>query len=264
MKNNEYQFQVSLVPVYTIEKKVAGIQVPNKLAVLRKDTEQIIGLVSPKYQLLTHETVVEGFRKALGGYAYSEKIEMSPNGAKMFIKYTIKDFDIEVTPGDFINLQFIVKNSYDGSNALNIILGAYRVYCTNGMIIGKSFSSFSQKHIGSETGIKVDVLKEKMDLMLNQFKQTLPHLQAMNSTKLVSLKSNWDAKNTMLPKYLMKLAHEKFTGVEEGETVYDYYNAMTDVISHNMKKESFETQVQYGKYAWEAAVKALSGAEWIS
>ena len=250
---NEYNFPVELTPI-----KTNGVLIPKKSAVYRADTKQPIGIVSNKYELLKHSIVIDSFRSCLKKTEVDEKIEVLNNGANLFATYTMKKIKVEVTKEDIVSLQFIVKNSYDGSNSLQISLGAFRLVCSNGMIIGKQFFSYSQRHIGSKNQtIDVNVLQQNITTLVDQFKDTLPIFRKMNRTKVsTDAKKLFDKESSNLPAYLLKEAEKQYA--ESKHNVWDYYNSLTSAISHNLKKESPTTTIYCGKVAWEMAQQELN------
>lgn len=255
MKTIDYNFPVKLTPVIT---KPYGVAIPKKLAVMRADTREPLGIVSKRYGFMAHGDVVDSFRKALADTKHEERIQLAKNGAHLFATYKLPTHKVEVRKGDAVALQFTVKNSYDGSNALQIMLGAFRLVCSNGMVIGKNYFSYSQRHIGSEAGTKVEAISEKISLLVEQFKKTLPSLQHMSRHNVRHAAEDlFNPKAVNLPTYL--LAEAKRAYEEKGdETAWGYYNALTATITHHMKKENPRLVLRFGRIAWGAAQSALN------
>lgn len=257
--DNEYNFPVALMPIETKVKVPEGItlnvDVPKYRAVVRTDTNKPLGVVSNRYELLKHDDVITGFRRALSGMDVAEKISVQNDGAKLFAHYRLNAERVEVKEGDMVALQFVVKNSYDGSNALQIMLGAYRLVCDNGMVIGKQFYTYSQKHIGS--GVDVGQLSERVGAMVSAFKDTLPTLQAMTQrNNLMTVEELFDYNKLIMPNYLADQARTEY--IREGDTsVWGYYNALTYAITHGMKKQNSEAAINFGKMAWSQAQELL-------
>lgn len=258
MKTTEkFNFPVELTAIRMRYKGMA-VAIPDRKAVLRTDTMIPLGIVSTKYELLKHADVINGFRKALEDENYNEQIKLAKNGAQLFATYSLPEHKVEVRKGDVISLQFIVKNSYDGTNALHITLGAFRVVCTNGMIIGKKFFTYSQKHIGSDAGV-VDTakLKDKVEMLADQFAKALPLMQSMAETPCtLDPDELFDHKKIKIPKYLLTFAAEQYR-LAEDLSIWGFYNALTYAITHHMKRESPSASIWYGQVAWKEATKNL-------
>jgi hypothetical protein len=257
----EYDFPVALEPIFSV-----GNEIPNKKAVIRCDTKMPLGIVSSQYQLLKHSDVIESFRSALSDQEHTEKIQLAKNGAQMFTTYKLSAVQYEVQKGDMVALQFVVKNSYDGTNALQIMLGAFRLVCTNGMVIGKQFFSYSQKHIGTGDGVvNGETIRTKVGSLVKQFEQVVPKLQEMSRYQMVQaddilfspdlFDNNWEGMK--LPAYIVREAQLVYRQ-DNDHTLWGYYNAFTKVITHNDKKMSPQTVINYGKVVWDIALNTLT------
>ena len=144
-----YDFPVELQPIYLTDQKV----IDKKKAVVRTDTNEPLGIVSDDYGLVKHSTVIDSFREAGREYGVEEKITLARNGAQLFYQMTFPKIEMEVQKGDIVRMMMIAKNSYNGMNSLQVIFGAFRLVCSNGMILGTQFISFNYKHIGNVGGM---------------------------------------------------------------------------------------------------------------
>ena len=59
-------------------------------------------------------------------------------------------------------LEILIKNSYDGRSKLNVSLGIYRFVCSNGLVVGETFESITQKHIGKNIEMELENKYEKL------------------------------------------------------------------------------------------------------
>jgi hypothetical protein len=255
MEKTNYNFPIRLQEIYTNglnPKSKEQLTVQNKLAVVRADSGDVLGIVSKKYQVLKHEDVVNSFRKALAKTNYEEKIKIAKDGSSLYLTYSLNDEMIEIRDGDFVKLQFIVRNSYNGSSSLQIMLGAFRLVCTNGMIIGKKFFSFSQRHIGTGGEIKIEMIREKIEFLTAQFSKTLPVLQEMSEYSLGVDPEMFTPEAINLPEYLLKEAENNYM-YDEDFTRWGFYNALTNAITHSMRKENPAAMIEYGRRAWLVA-----------
>lgn len=272
MKTSTYDFPVELSPIVS---QPFGVVIPNKLAVVRTDTKEPIGIVSNKYELLRHKDVVDGFRRALSlsEAPYEENIQITKNGARLFVIFKLSVVQMEVRKDDVVSLQFVVENSYDGESQLRIMLGAFRLLCLNGMVIGIGKGlSYSQRHIGSE-GVAMDTKKlhDKIVVLTSQFKDTLPLLREMSRKEMPRdtglLEELFNPKKPervgggrhkhIFPKYLVDAATDRYYA-EGDKTVWGYYNAFTAAITHKLPKGNPQVALNYGKVAWDMAREALS------
>ena len=138
------------------------------------------------------------------------------------------------------------------------MLGAFRLVCENGMVLGKQFANFSQRHVGANSdGLARNTLLEKLQVMTRSFEDTLPHLQAMSRKELSQpAEVLFSDKKVSLPQYLIDGARENYE--RDGDnTVWGYYNAMTAAITHQMKRDSMQAKLNYGRIAWRVAQSEL-------
>jgi len=245
--NTDYKFPVEFQPIKTEQ----GLSIPSKFALVRSDTKDVLSVVTDKYKLLKHEDVIDSFRNALHGIGADEKIVLKTNGAQLFATYKLNE-EFEVAKNDKLNMQFIVRNSYNYTSSLQIILGAFRLVCSNGMIVGKQFISFSQRHIGENTLIDKKVLGETIDKLTLDFKSSLPQISKMIKTSLKTApKALFNPKTIRIPSYLLEEAELKYSG--EDRSVWGFYNALTWAITHKMSEENALQKVEYGRVAYAVA-----------
>lgn len=248
---NSYDFPVEFRSIVT---HPGNLVIKNRQAVVRTDTNLPIGVVSKKYALVTHAEVVKTFRKALGKKV-NENIRLTHDGARMHYEVILPDVTVKIDSGDEVAMRLVVENSYDGSHKLQIIFGAFRFVCSNGMIIGRKFLSINRRHVG-EVMLNVDQVQKQVSILTEVFRKEGATMQEMASTRLIpSPEEFFNPKSLRLPAYLTKLARESYE--QEGSTVWDAYNALTAVITRGMKKESPEAAISFGQHAWTGATALL-------
>ena len=249
---SDYDFPVEFRKIVTEE----GIKIPFRQAVVRTDKDMAIGVVSKKYALLPHDNVVGAFREALEGQNVQERVMLTHNGARLNLELTLPDIKIDVGGGDEIAMRLIVKNSYDGSHKLQIVFGAFRLVCSNGMVIGRKFLSINRRHIGNVT-IEVEAVKKQVAMLTELFKKEMPTMREMVKTNLVPSPAEFfNPKEMEIPAYLAQVAARNYE-VEKGKTLWDAYNATTAAITHSMKQDRPDAAISYGRNAWKAAVALL-------
>lgn len=258
---NDFDFPVAVAPIYTGEGDKQR-EISRRKAIVREDTGDILSVVSSKYQILEHKHVIEGVRSALDGVDYQEKIQMGSNGRNFLVTADLPmERSIEVQKGDILSLRIMARNSYDGTSAFQLMLGAVRLVCTNGMTGFTHAFQYSQRHIGTATtiGVKAEELRSGIEQLSAQFRQMQPVFADMTKTPVRheadELFSNGLVPSPF-PQYLLDEARERFEAEPMGGTKWGYYNSLTFAITHKMKKERPFAALQYGGVAWKAAIKA--------
>lgn len=152
-------------------------------------------------------------------------------------KYIFYEKEVEIRKGDIVNPELQLFNSYDTSWPFILILGAFRVICTNGLVVGEKYLHFKKRHIFNFD--KIDI-REQISTSVDRLK-----LQTKQWKK-------WDAQRLTLDIYnnvieSMKLGKAALETVEaqiweEAEDIDDdgvpimslwtFYNVITWYISH--------------------------------
>lgn len=63
-----------------------------------------------------------------------------------------------------VKLQLVVTNSHDGLSAFKIQLGIYRLVCSNGLMVGRTFESIALRH----TGNVIEQVEKSIERMVAQ------------------------------------------------------------------------------------------------
>ena len=151
--NENLFFPVELVPAHAMLGN-SFIQ-SDYQAVVRTDTNEVLGIHGAGYNLVRNAEVYGAFDDAL---RYSSldlngmivRDNLSHNGARAVRTYIFPEYRFPVgRVGDLVDMQLRVVNSYDGSLAFSAIVGAYRLVCTNGLVIGEKIAQTYSKHTES-------------------------------------------------------------------------------------------------------------------
>jgi hypothetical protein len=71
--------------------------------------------------------------------ACTVSIEFYNAFGRMRTAYCFHEIKVDLTEGDPVNPEIHLFNSYDVSWPFTLILGAFRMVCSNGLVIGKKF-----------------------------------------------------------------------------------------------------------------------------
>ena len=119
-----------------------------------KSTERSIpvGIVSNKYTLVQHRDIgdrcVEGMKLAgISTISIRSEVGLSELGEWMNLRLYFPDsYSFMGDDGHNLDLRLECFNSVEGSTRLTILLGWYRLVCSNGMIIGETLAEISDIH----------------------------------------------------------------------------------------------------------------------
>ena len=113
----------------------------DKEALINDDTDDVLGIVSPGYELVTNSDIDEMFNEAMTAFEVKEVQDHMDAETKRWKRRVIFGDDrltSEVLPGDATGVMLEIHNGYNGKTAFGYELMGYRWACTNGMVMGKS------------------------------------------------------------------------------------------------------------------------------
>ena len=235
-------FKVRLVPI----KADLGYEYlrSDYQAVVRTDTHQILGVHGADYKLVTNEEVFDAFDRALHRSVLNldgmtVRDELSHQGARSIRTYIFPAHGVKIARvGDVVDLRLQVINSYDGSCAFSTLLGGYRLICTNGMVIGKTFSQSYARHtqgfnlsfILERLNQTIDVYCENTDQWQHWSRITVTNGEVENVLKI------FPQSNETLNERLLALYHEERQSL--GPTLWALFNALTHFSTHEKVKST--------------------------
>ena len=149
-------------------------RIPNKLALVRDDNEDSLGVVSNSYQIAQHpdafktvERIIADSELDLTGV--ERTINVSHGGARAYAIYSLPAHTIESDRGDPSTLQISARNSFDGSWCFHVDVGAVRMICTNGQVFIEDFAMFKSKHTrGLNMGHAARKLSKAVEVYANE------------------------------------------------------------------------------------------------
>lgn len=116
-------------------------------------SEQVISIVSSRYKLVNHDEVVCPIIHTLTDNHVNFSIpqlyvDQKPGRNNLYARLMLNDITIDVD-GSNIHPTIDVFNSTDGLLSAGMIFGAYRLVCSNGMMIGEAFEMSKIVHTPS-------------------------------------------------------------------------------------------------------------------
>ena len=204
--------------------------------IVREDTEQVLSCMSNEYKLVTNQEVFEKSSEVIKEFEGTlTETKIFGNGARARWRYrfpqTIKVGEDDMHP------EIIMGNSYDGTSQVYMMMGAYRLICSNGMIIGVTFGKFNNRHSVYNPNVKQldTVLPDMIRTAITAIENDLPELQNIKLNpsdvgKIVELFPEQSIEN--LVQYL--LTHKP-------DTYWDLLNACTWMSTHILNRKTEAT-----------------------
>ena len=214
--------------------------------IVREDTGAVISCMTDDYKLVKNETVgklAAPIIKKNNGKL--KEVRVFKGGARTTMKWQFPDHMVQIGPDDEMHPEIVVQNSYDGTIGVNIMAGAWRLICANGLVIGVVASQYRNKH--SVYNVKLDALEniidETMESTKLMFKDEFPLLietpikerHIMNFLKMFPIQAN-------------EIITQKLIA-DKPKTFWELLNVGTSVVTHNMDRNSQSThQIENSLY----------------
>jgi hypothetical protein len=230
--------QVEERMLWTTDGTFLDRRAPKHKAIVDVDTDEIISVVGMGYNLVQNSEIIPQYERAiarsnLNTDGMERKIDYSHDGARTVVSYRFPAHRIAVKEGDEMDLMITVLNSYDGSWKFMSMVGAFRLLCTNGQIIGDSFSSYYGKHTKS---LDVDYAINKLEYSLEVYLRNV-ELWKQYPTSKITIKQANDillvlAKDNIKLMEELNSTYQKYV-FEMGHNLWALFNTLTDWSTHS-------------------------------
>jgi len=210
-------------------------------ALVDADTGKLFSIVSQDYRVIRHEEAVEQVEEALYQSNDFGDFQVETNffnqGGRMRRTYRFPNVEMEIEPEDTVNPELHLFNSYDTSWPFTVLLGAFRLVCSNGLVIGKKFLHFRKRHIQDlgQIGLKdqVSTALSRFEMQTQQWKEwtermltTKAHNQVMKAMQFGN-KATEEIEN--------RVAQEAGDCDDKGFPIislWEFFNILTWYITH--------------------------------
>jgi len=229
----------------SVKLKIAenNADIPDFKGVYNLTQDRMANIVTSNYQIIQHRDVLESIYQTLNRLNLTArgKIIQYKDSMDMRIAFTDKNEMLIKDDQNGIRLGMRILNSYNKTTSFRMELYGIRLFCNNGMILGKALKNVRSitKHLGTE--------KDKAEI--SRIVEVFVGEMINSSTKLQeyvnkSMKDSieWELAKKIIEKLVVTEKHNKKLVEElertrisrEGElTRWDLYNALTSYITHN-------------------------------
>ncbi len=247
----DYQFPVAEYPVTASVPGMPGLSlpVPTRRAIVRTDTDTVLGLVGRNYKVLSHSEALDPIVDALHrrGVETFKRVALTQGGARMFANIYF--------PGPEMNLAnrttegvrdncwpgITVINSLDGTLKYSLEATIFRLACTNGMRIPTAIASMKATHSKNRDYDRMveEILSKTSDTDRFRILQEWAN-KVMNPDNMALLAEQMiRRKSCIFPAvYLDEVKEEIKNETSFGVvSVWGLYNAFNSVLEHNLIRE---------------------------
>ena len=160
---------------YNVTEGVAGRSVRNKFAIYREDTNDIFEIVGKSYYPLQNHQLFSWFQPFLETKEVAMTAMGSLHGGKtVWAQAEIINGDMEVTPGDNVQMKLMLMASHAMEFRTQAVLSPQRVVCQNTMDLA-TMAGNSQicgwKHTKNQEDV-MEKVRETIDTAKGQFMMT--------------------------------------------------------------------------------------------
>lgn len=108
-----------------------------RYAVLNDETNDLLGIITEKYEIVKHEKINNLFFEAISPYWEIENVidHLNHDTSRWQRDITFKnpELEYEVQKGDITKVQLSIFNGYSGKVSFGYVVSGLRLVCTNGM-----------------------------------------------------------------------------------------------------------------------------------
>ncbi len=235
-------FPVALRPLLYRNDTGDLIPVQHRQAVVRTDLHRALGVVSDRYELISHDAVLSTVQQAIATLDVGpvpRGVYVDRGGARMRALYKFPALTRDVGPGDAICPCLRIQNTYDGTSRIALHIGAFRFVCTNLAVGGGGVfaGGFMALHVGA---IDLDEAATQLTEYLEDFEGIVALYRAW-SVQRADTPRTANVLETLNPRAAL-LAANRVDEIDN-PTVFDAYNAATYVATHELRSArlAFET-----------------------
>jgi hypothetical protein len=229
-------------------------------AITNDATGEILAIHKDKYRLQKNEDVFREFNRALAespldlrGLIVED--ELAYQGGRAIRTYRMPAHRVDIGPGDPVDLMLKLQNSYDGSRRFGMNFGAFRVICSNGLVIGENMCEVKAKHtsgldIAAITGSLSDAIEvfQQANGQWAQWKET-PCPEGVPQSVVQNIPGISDTLRDRILEYYRIEARDK------GHNVWILYNALTRWSTHEYVKDVAQDNISAITLAREEKVR---------
>ena len=226
-------FPIKEIPV---TYDVAGWDEPQPAGyklITREDNNKILSCMTNDYKVVQNKEIIDTAIPLLKKHkAELEEAVSFSDGEKSVWKWRIPHIKIKVAEDDILNPEVIIKNSYDGSLQVHVLAGAFRLVCSNGLIIGVTLGQSNFKH--NINNKNLEKLDEAIENTIDYSMKVGEEFELLADTAL-------DDKHIMqlvelFPSQMSQFLFD-YLIARKPQNYWDLLNTGTYLATHKMKRE---------------------------
>jgi tRNA U55 pseudouridine synthase TruB len=229
-------------------------------AITNDATGEILAIHKDKYRLQKNEDVFREFNRALAespldlrGLIVED--ELAYQGGRAIRTYRMPAHRVDIGEADPVDLMLKIQNSYDGSRRFGMNFGAFRVLCSNGLVIGNNMCEIKAKHT---SGLNVNEITRSLSDAIEVFQQSAGQWSQWQETPCpdgvpLSVVNAIPGISDSLKERI--LGYYQTESQTKGQNLWVLYNSLTRWSTHETVKETAQDNVSAIVLAREEKVR---------
>lgn len=232
---------------YTVHEKPIFVNGKNEedwKAIAFDNNDEVISIVSQKYKIFQHTEALDRALVELKELNVNYNIiktnyNIGDHRNTMKLTFALPDMVFDVDGSDVVATYDIV-NSTDLTCCFSRIFGAYRIICSNGMVVGVKLYSSSNKHVGQFIFQDKKEIVKDMEKGFEEFKMMLDNARNVkaNDDFLKSIANLGFPQKIIdnLPEFYLKYADANNEDILDYNNVWAIYAVLTNYLSNVVAK----------------------------
>jgi len=254
-------YEVAKVPVLMDGSNGFNTVIPDKFVTLRKDTNEIFGIVGNRYEIVQNRDAFGFFDSIVGGeLAMFETAGAIGKGEKIFITAKMPSFIRIAGTDDITEVYVLLTSTHDGTGAVIAAITPIRVVCQNTLnaALKDTINKVSLRHTSSVVKALEDAHKligishaytEELNECFNFLatkKVTDSQVKALIENLFLGDAKAGEEDSTRIKNIREEVLKSYMSGVGQGKilgTAWGVYNGITHYLDH--KKEYKNEAVKF-------------------
>lgn len=257
LEKSGLNWKVNKQPIQT----ESGILIPNKMALVRDDTQTVLGIHSENYEPYQNEELLNLLHKIEGSTGLVLHTGGSFKGGEK-VWFQLKSNDLRIG-NDKIEGYVSGFNSFDGKTALAFGNSAMTISCMNAFWRGYKEVNTRLRHSSAmrpkieEILSRIDVLIDEERIMFNEIKRMSEasmtgYVKDLITKKLfdISIEDRLDSPDLSTRKKNQLWQFNYDLGIEtahKGETLWGLFSGITRYTTHSMKRGDNSESKMFGR-----------------
>jgi phage/plasmid-like protein (TIGR03299 family) len=240
---------------------VSGILIPDRIALVREDTQKVLGIHTPSYVPYQNDELLELLFRISGQSGLKVHTGGSFKGGEK-VWFQLKSNDL-VLPNDRIEGFISGFNSFDGKTSLAFGNAKVTVSCQNSFWTGYKQVATKLRH-SSQMRPRIDEILRQIDVLLVEEQEQFAEIQKLGNIRMtaevrdlitrklfeIGVEERLDGGNISTNKSNKLIRFNYDLGIEtgqKGDNLWGLFSGVTRYTTHSMKRGDNSESKMFGR-----------------